>query len=239
MQVEELAKSCMPNPVTLTVGKKVGASTAIAQKLIYCGSEEGKVLAMRQLVAAGLRPPVLVFVQSVDRAKQLFRELVYDGINVDVMHAERTQAQRDQVIVQFRTGAIWVLICTDLMARGIDFKGVNLVVNYDFPQTTVSYIHRIGRTGRGGRSGEAVTFFTNDDVGFLRSIANVMKQSGCEVPDWMTGLHRPSKRKRKQFASQAPERKDIMSVPQFVKNKAHKRAQMIAASKKKAASRQS
>ena len=75
MQVEELAKSCMPNPVTLTVGKKVGASTAIAQKLIYCGSEEGKVLAMRQLVAAGLRPPVLVFVQSVDRAKQLFLNL--------------------------------------------------------------------------------------------------------------------------------------------------------------------
>ncbi|MGB1607039.1 MAG: C-terminal helicase domain-containing protein, partial [Promethearchaeia archaeon] len=146
--MEELAKSCMPNPVTLTVGKKVGASTAIAQKLIYCGSEEGKVLAMRQLVAAGLRPPVLVFVQSVDRAKQLFRELVYDGINVDVMHAERTQAQRDQVIAQFRTGAIWVLICTDLMARGIDFKGVNLVVNYDFPPGIEDYIHRIGRTGR-------------------------------------------------------------------------------------------
>ena len=95
-QVEELAKSIMPNPVTVTVGKKVGASTSITQKLIYCGSEEGKVLAMRQQVAAGLKPPVLVFVQSVDRAKQLFRELVYDGINVDVMHADRTQAQRQE-----------------------------------------------------------------------------------------------------------------------------------------------
>ena len=92
--VEELARSIMPNPVSVTVGRKVGASSSVTQKLIYCGSEEGKVLAMRQLVAAGLRPPVLVFVQSVDRAKQLFRELVYDGINVDVMHAERTQAQR-------------------------------------------------------------------------------------------------------------------------------------------------
>ena len=109
-QVEELAKSIMPNPVTVTVGKKIGASTSISQKLIYCGSEEGKVLAMRQQVAAGLTPPVLVFVQSVDRAKQLFRELVYDGINVDVMHADRTQAQRDQIIAQFRSGAIWVCV---------------------------------------------------------------------------------------------------------------------------------
>jgi len=229
--VEELAKSIMPNPVTVTVGKKVGASTSISQKLVYCGTEEGKVLAMRQLVSGGLKPPVLVFVQSVERAKQLFRELVYDGINVDVMHADRTQAQRDQVIQQFRAGAIWVLICTDLMARGIDFKGVNLVVNYDFPQSTVSYIHRIGRTGRAGLSGEAVTFFSNEDVGFLRSIANVMAQSGCDVPAWMTALHRPSKNKRKQFAKSAPERKDIVEVPKFVKDKANKRRQMIKDSK--------
>lgn len=61
-----------------------------------------------------------------------------------------------------------MLICTELMGRGIDFKGVNLVVNYDFPQTAISYIHRIGRTGRAGRIGKAVTFFTDDDLIYLR-----------------------------------------------------------------------
>ena len=66
-------------------------------------------------------------------------------------------------------------------ARGIDFKGVNTVINYDFPQTTVSYIHRIGRTGRAGRSGRAITFFTEEDAEQLRAIANVMKASGCEA----------------------------------------------------------
>jgi ATP-dependent RNA helicase DDX52/ROK1 len=71
--VEELAKSIMPNPATVTIGKKVGASTSISQKLVYCGTEEGKIVALRNLVAAGLKPPVLVFVQSVERAKQLFR----------------------------------------------------------------------------------------------------------------------------------------------------------------------
>lgn len=143
--------------------------------------EEGKLLAMRQLIAEGLRPPVLVFLQSKDRAKELFHELVYDGINVDVIHAERTQEQRDAVIRKFRAGEIWVLICTDLMARGIDFKGVNMVINYDLPQSAVSYIHRIGRTGRAGRRGLSVTFFTEADMDSLRSVANVMRLSGCEV----------------------------------------------------------
>jgi ATP-dependent RNA helicase DDX52/ROK1 len=92
----------------------------------------------------GLNPPVLVFVQTKERAKELYTELVYDGINVDVIHAERSQLQRDNVVKSFRSGQIWVLICTELMGRGIDFKGVNLVVNYDFPPSAISYIHRIG-----------------------------------------------------------------------------------------------
>ena len=95
-------------------------------------------------LSQGLTPPVLVFVQTKERAKELYMELVYDGINVDVIHAERSQLQRDNVVKSFRSGQIWVLICTELMGRGIDFKGVNLVVNYDFPPSAVSYIHRIG-----------------------------------------------------------------------------------------------
>lgn len=114
---------------------------------------------------------MLVFVQSKERARELFHELVYEGINVDVIHAERTQQQvpsqivhqltylksylallsfffyqRDNVVNSFRSGKIWVLICTALLARGIDFKGVNLVLNYDFPTSAVEYIHRIGES---------------------------------------------------------------------------------------------
>lgn len=69
---------------------------------------------------------------------------------------------------KFREGKIWFLICTELMARGIDFKGVNLVINYDFPSSAISYVHRVGRAGRAGRRGEAVTFFTIDDFVNLR-----------------------------------------------------------------------
>ena len=88
---------------------------------------------------------MLVFVQSKDRARELHTELMYDGIHIDVIHADRPQEQRDQVIRDFRVGRTWVLVCTELMGRGIDFKGVNLVINYDFPTSAVSYIHRIGK----------------------------------------------------------------------------------------------
>ena len=133
-------------------------------------------MAFRQLMEKGqLRPPVLVFVQEKDRAKDLFNELIKEKIHVDVIHSERSQLQRDNSVRAFRAGQIWVLICTELMGRGIDFKGVNLVINYDFPTSTVSYIHRIGRTGRAGRQGEAITFFTDKDKTLLRDVASIVK----------------------------------------------------------------
>merc|ERR1712142_1092876 len=160
----------------------------------------------RSLVQKGLQPPVLIFVQTKERAQQLFKELLYDGINVDVIHSERSEQQRENTVRAFRSGDIWVLICTELLGRGIDFKGVNLVINYDFPPSAVSYIHRIGRTGRAGRPGKAVTFFTEQDRIVLRTIAEVMKNSGCDVPDYMLSLKKPSRDDRKKLAAKAPKR---------------------------------
>jgi ATP-dependent RNA helicase DDX52/ROK1 len=88
---------------------------------------------------------VLIFVQSKERAQELHRELENDDIKVDSIHADRTQAQRDAAVEKFREGKTWVLIATDLLGRGMDFKGVNVVINYDFPHTSASYIHRVGR----------------------------------------------------------------------------------------------
>jgi len=183
--VHELASSILIDPVQVTVGTANAGATTIEQRLVFVGREEGKLLAVRQLVQAGLKPPVLIFLQNKDRAKDLFRELVFDGINVDIIHSDRTQQQREEAIKRFRVGDAWVLICTDLLARGVDFKGVQMVINYDLPQSAVSYIHRIGRTGRAGKSGIAVTFFTEADIPNMRSIVNVMKLSGSDVPEWL------------------------------------------------------
>ena len=105
-------------------------------------------------------PPLASTCVCINDQLHRFQELLYEGVNVDVIHADRPQGKRDEVVRNFRQGITWVLICTDLMGRGIDFKGVNLVINYDFPQSVISYIHRIGRTGRAGKNGEAITYFT-------------------------------------------------------------------------------
>ena len=102
-----------------------------------------------------------------------------------MIHGDRKKEERDEIMKKFRVGQIWMLICTDLMSRGIDFKTVNSVVNFDFPTSLVSYIHRVGRTGRAGRPGTALTFFTDDDTPYVKLIANLMKKSGHEVPEWM------------------------------------------------------
>ncbi|CAG8576898.1 4770_t:CDS:10, partial [Diversispora eburnea] len=218
--VEALADNFMKDPIRVVIGLKNAAVDTINQKLVYVGQEEGKLIAVRQMIQRGeLKPPVLIFVQSIDRSKELFHELIYDGINVDVIHSERTKVQRDSIVLNFRQGKIWVLIATELMARGMDFKGVNLVINYDFPQSVQSYIHRIGRTGRAGKSGEAITFYTKEDAPFLKSIVNVMKDSGCEVPDWMLKLKNPTKESKQELRKKPIKRKGIDTRSDYDKKK--------------------
>ena len=91
--VEDLATTVLKDAVRVVVGDKNAANEQIEQKLVFCGREDGKLLALRSMVREGLTPPVLIFVQSKERAVQLFNELVYDNLNVDVMHAERSQAR--------------------------------------------------------------------------------------------------------------------------------------------------
>ncbi|KAH6573220.1 hypothetical protein BASA62_003067 [Batrachochytrium salamandrivorans] len=231
--IEQLAAAIMKDPIRIIVGSRSGATETINQKLLFVGQEEGKLIAIRQLVQEGLRPPVLIFVQSIDRAKELFHELVYDGINVDVMHSERTQAQRDAIVENFRRGKIWVLIATELMARGIDFKGVNLVINYDFPQTVQSYIHRIGRTGRAGRAGDAITYFTKEDAPYLKSIVNVMKASGCDVPEWMLNLKNPTNNMKKNLRNRPLRRDQIKTVSGYDERTSKRKKDIVEGSQRR------
>ncbi|XP_068456902.1 probable ATP-dependent RNA helicase DDX52 [Clinocottus analis] len=217
--VEQWCRLNLDNLVSVNIGHRNTAVDSVEQKLLFVGTENGKMVAMRDIIKKGFLPPMLVFVQSIDRARELFHELVYEGINVEVIHADRTQQQRDNVVNSFRSGKIWVLICTALMARGIDFKGVNLVLNYDFPTSAVEYIHRIGRTGRAGHQGKAITFFTENDKPLLRSIANVIKQAGCPVPDYMIGFKKIHSKVKRRLENKPPTRSTICSTPRILMKK--------------------
>ncbi|XP_034539709.1 probable ATP-dependent RNA helicase DDX52 [Notolabrus celidotus] len=217
--VEQWCRLNLDNLVSVNIGHRNTAVETVEQELLFVGTENGKLVAMRDIIKKGFLPPMLVFVQSIERARELFHELVYEGINVDVIHADRTQQQRDNVVSSFRSGKIWVLICTALLARGIDFKGVNLVLNYDFPTSAVEYIHRIGRTGRAGHLGKAITFFTENDKPLLRSIANVIKQAGCPVPDYMIGFKKIHSKAKRRLEKRPPKRSTICTTPRFLMKK--------------------
>ena len=176
-------------------------------------------MTLRQTLKEGFTPPMLIFVQSKQRAKELFHELLYDQVNVAVFHGDMKKQERDEIMQKFRMGDIWVLICTDLMARGIDFKTVNSVLNFDFPTSLVSYIHRVGRTGRAGREGTATTYFTDADLPYVKTIANLMAKSGHEVPEWLTKLNKnnggssmANNKAWKQLAEKGPIRRKTIST---------------------------
>ncbi|RKK86753.1 ATP-dependent RNA helicase ROK1 [Fusarium oxysporum] len=183
-----------PKPfVRLVVGLKDTAVPNIAHKLIYTATEQGKLLALRQLLhptaaddsGPPLRPPFLVFTQTIDRATALHEELQYDipleaggAARIAALHSGLTDSARSSIMRKFRAGDIWVLITTDVLARGVDFAGVNGVVNYDVPGSSAGYVHRAGRTGRAGREGGvAVTFYTKEDIPFVKMVANVIAAS--------------------------------------------------------------
>jgi len=211
--IEKTVHTVQDDPVRIVIGAKNAATETIDQQLLFTGSEEGKLIALRTMIKEGkFRPPVLFFVQSIERAQELFHQLTSEGITVGVIHSERTQIERNEMVDRFRSGQLWALITTELMARGMDFKNVSLVINFDFPQSVTSYIHRIGRTGRAGRRGEAITFYTEEDFEQLRSIANVMRASGCKnIPSWIfTSLRKPSKKRQKQLEIRPIERDSVL-----------------------------
>lgn len=212
--------------VRCIIGLKDTSLPNITHKLIYASTEAGKLTGLRQLIhpppsTTGnkpnahptlLRPPFLIFTQTIPRATALHNELKYDippsassdvPSRIAVLHSNLSSTARAAIMQNFRLGKIWILITTDLLSRGIDFRGVNGVVNYDIPTTSASYVHRAGRTGRAGREGGVcVTFYTREDVMYLRPIANLIdksaklhgsvnggtsadKENGNGIPGWL------------------------------------------------------
>ena len=98
--------------------------------------------------------------------------------------------QREDAVDNFRAGKTWVLIATDVVARGMDFKGVNCVINYDFPSSLEDYVHRIGRTGRAGAKGTAFTFFTHANSKHARDLIKILQDAGQVVSPALSALSR-------------------------------------------------
>ena len=122
---------------------------------------------------------MIIFCGSKQKVKELNITLKRKGYNVEAMHSDLEQKQRDEVMLGFKAGRIDILVATDIVARGIDIDDITLVINYDVPRDAEDYVHRIGRTARAGRNGRAVTLVGEKDRYALRNIEQLL---GKELP---------------------------------------------------------
>eukprot|EP00768_Dysnectes_brevis_P002899 gnl/Dysnectes_brevis/2116_a2458_696.p1 GENE.gnl/Dysnectes_brevis/2116_a2458_696~~gnl/Dysnectes_brevis/2116_a2458_696.p1 ORF type:complete len:529 (-),score=163.29 gnl/Dysnectes_brevis/2116_a2458_696:54-1640(-) len=204
-EVSYLVQTFLLDPVRVSDRLANMPTEHVKQEFVYTGTEQWKSFSLSEALRKH-RPPALIFVQTADRAAQLHRQMALDSDRpVGSLHSGLKRARRIEVASQFRSGKLYALICTDVAARGLDFKGITLVVNYDVPTSMVTYLHRVGRAGR-QREGTAITLFTDGDTGLIPPIANAVRSTGQEVPEWLLSLPRMSQTQRKRMRTKPMDR---------------------------------
>ncbi len=168
-EVRKLGKKLTRNCALIDINPEEATVEQIKQICIKT-TEEYKNRAAAALIDRYNPYLMIIFCMSKERTKELGEWLGMQGYNVDVLHGEMSAVKRKTVMKAFRDAKIQILVASDLAARGLDVEGVTHVLNYDIPHDIDWYVHRIGRTGRAGNDGIAVTFYTAEEVKWLRNI---------------------------------------------------------------------
>jgi ATP-dependent RNA helicase RhlE len=126
---------------------------------------------------------VLVFSRTKHGANKIVKKLITAGINAEAIHGNKTQGARQRALNSFKEGRTKVLVATDIAARGIDVEELSLVINFDLPNVSETYVHRIGRTGRASASGLAISFCDSEERPLLRAIQKLIHQQIPVVAD--------------------------------------------------------
>ena len=190
----EIINNNYADSVKIRIGAKNLPAKNIVQEFIYCSNEEGKITELKNIFHKKIDFPILVFIDGVNKIKYIYKKIKYECPNIECMFSKINKKEREEQINKFRIGDIFVLLCSDLLSRGIDFKNVKTIINYDCPYKITNYIHRIGRTGRAGKKGIAITFLEEKDKDYLFYISkliNDMKNEKYEniiCPDWLANL---------------------------------------------------
>lgn len=154
-EVEDVAKAILKDPVRIDEAHRDVPD--VKERFVILSPSRMPVY-LRDLIVDNKLDRVLVFTSTRARADRVLEDLLKDGFEAAVLHSERTQAQREKALEDFRNGKLRVLVATDVAARGLDIASLPCVVNYDLPRDVETYVHRVGRTSRAAACGEAVTF---------------------------------------------------------------------------------
>jgi ATP-dependent RNA helicase RhlE len=173
--IQELASSLVHNPARVEVTPVSSTAERIEQHVAYVNrGDKAKLLV--HFINKHNEGLVLVFVRMKHMANKLVDQLYKDGVKAEAIHGNKSQAARERALSNFRAGHSRVLVATDIAARGIDVKGIALVVNFDLPEEPESYVHRIGRTARAGKDGVAIAFCDSSERNLLRNVERLIRR---------------------------------------------------------------
>ncbi|MDH4161918.1 MAG: DEAD/DEAH box helicase [Nitrospirota bacterium] len=172
--IRKLAHEVLHNPVTVQVGHTAPASTV--SHALYPVEQHLKTGLLMELLKHTDTESILIFTRTKHRAKRIGQQLEKAGYKAASLQGNLSQNKRQEALDGFRRGRYQILVATDIAARGIDVSSISHVINYDIPDTTDAYTHRIGRTGRAAKTGDAFTFVSREDEPLVRSIERVLGQ---------------------------------------------------------------
>ena len=173
--IAQLAHSILKDAVRFTIAPTVTTAQTVDQVLYHVNKNDKRAL-LEELLKGPVMSRAIVFTRTKRGADKLFEQLERGGIDVAVIHGNKSQGARQRALGDFRDGRTRVLIATDIAARGIDVDGISHVVNYDLPDVAESYVHRIGRTGRAGALGSAITLCDNAERHLLADVERFIRQ---------------------------------------------------------------
>ena len=170
--IRRISKQYLNDPAEVTVKSETRTNTNITQRYLFT-AHRNKLDAITRILEVTEFDGMIVFVRTKHETEEIAEKLRARGFSAAAINGDIAQQQRERTVDQLRDGRLDILVATDVAARGLDVERISHVLNYDIPNDTESYVHRIGRTGRAGRSGEAILFVTPRERRMLRSIERV------------------------------------------------------------------
>jgi len=182
--IKDLINNFLQAPVTLKADQPQAAPTKIEQQVYMIPRSWSKLQALQPILELESPEAAIIFVRTKKTAAELTQKLQETGQSVYEYHGNLSQMQRERLVQRFREGKVRLVVATDIAARGLDVENLTHVINYDLPDNTETYIHRIGRTGRAGKSGKAISLVQPIDRRLLRQIERRVRQSlqVCQMP---------------------------------------------------------
>ncbi|MGW0045553.1 DEAD/DEAH box helicase [Rhodococcus sp. NPDC003348] len=178
--IRKISKQYLHDPVEITVKGKTSTATNITQRWVQVAHQR-KLDALTRILEVESFEAMIIFVRTKQATEDLAERLRARGFSAAAINGDIVQAQRERTIGQLKSGALDILVATDVAARGLDVERISHVVNYDIPHDTESYVHRIGRTGRAGRSGDALLFVAPRERHLLKAIERATRQPLTEI----------------------------------------------------------